>query len=212
MAEHVDHGVDAADMIEQQEDQGHVAPALLARGLQKTVEIEQTRLRRARRAGTEQDQPGRSRVPQTRHQRRRARRGAPLEPARAGDVRWLLENLSDAIGQARDKDVLIYVHGAKVNFYNACAFTAQLDHFMGRDMTSVAFSWPTRQNIFSYAFGSDVRRAYDSGAALATLIELLAMVTPARRIHVLCWSAGGRVTTRALTTLRERHPDEDEDD
>lgn len=137
---------------------------------------------------------------------------SPSEAARAGDVRWLLENLSDAIGQARDKDVLIYVHGAKVNFYNACAFTAQLDHFMGRDMTSVAFSWPTRQNIFSYAFGSDVRRAYDSGAALATLIELLAMVTPARRIHVLCWSAGGRVTTRALTTLRERHPDEDEDD
>ena len=135
----------------------------------------------------------------------------PAEAAHAGDVGWLLENLSDAIDQARNKDVLIYVHGAKANFYNACAFTAQLDHFMGRDMTSVAFSWPTRQDIFAYAFGSDVQRAYDSAAALATLIELLAVVTPVRRIHVLCWSAGARVTTRALATLRERHLDEEDE-
>ncbi len=132
----------------------------------------------------------------------------PAGAAHAGEVGWLLENLSDAIDQARDKDVLIYVHGAKVNFYNACAFTAQLDHFMGRDMTSVAFSWPTRQDVFSYVFGSDLQRAYDSAVALATLIELLAAATPARRIHVLSWSAGGRVATRALATLRERHPDE----
>lgn len=131
----------------------------------------------------------------------------PAEAAHVGPVGWLLENLSDAIDQARDKDVLIYVHGAKVNFYNACAFTAQLDHFMGRDMTSVAFSWPTRQDVFSYAFGSDLGRAYDSAVALATLIELLAAATPARRIHILSWSAGGRVVTRALSTLRDRHPD-----
>ena len=134
----------------------------------------------------------------------------PTEAAGPSEAGWLLEDLNDSISEARDRDVLIYVHGAKVNFYNACAFAAQLDHFMGRDMTSMAFSWPTRQDIFAYAFGSDVKRAYQSAPALASLLELLAEQSDARRIHVLSWSAGGRVATRALAILREKHPQESE--
>jgi esterase/lipase superfamily enzyme len=123
------------------------------------------------------------------------------EPEQAG---WLIEDLNDAIADARDQDLLIYVHGAKVNFYNACAFAAQLDHFMGRDMTSIAFSWPTRQDVFAYVTGSDVKRAYDSSSALASLIELLAAETPARQIHILSWSAvsvseSARPTSRRAT-------------
>ena len=134
----------------------------------------------------------------------------PTEAAGPSEAGWLMEDLNDSISEARDRDVLIYVHGAKVNFYNACAFAAQLDHFMGRDMTSMAFSWPTRQDIFAYAFGSDVKRAYQSAPALASLLELLAEQSDARRIHVLSWSAGGRVATRALAILREKHPQESE--
>lgn len=132
----------------------------------------------------------------------------PEDAAAPSAAGWMLEDLGDAIADARDTDVLVYVHGAKVNFYNACAFAAQLDHFMGRDMTAVAFSWPTRQNLLAYALGSDRTRAYESAPALASLLELLATATDARRIHVLSWSAGGRVATRALASLRERHPDE----
>ncbi|MHC4991439.1 MAG: alpha/beta hydrolase, partial [Planctomycetota bacterium] len=124
---------------------------------------------------------------------------------------WLLLNLIDSIENARDQDVLVFVHGAKVNFYNACAFAAQLDHFMGRDMTSVAFSWPTRQDILSYGLGGDRKRAYDAAEGLATVLEVLANETPARRIHVLCWSAGGRVMAEAFRVLRSRHPEESED-
>jgi hypothetical protein len=126
-------------------------------------------------------------------------------PSMAG---WLIEDLNDSIADSRDKDLLIYVHGAKVNFYNACAFAAQLDHFMGRDMTSLAFSWPTRQNIFSYALGGDVRRAHSSAGSLASLIDLLAHASDARRIHILSWSAGGRVATEAFVVLRDRYPGE----
>jgi esterase/lipase superfamily enzyme len=135
----------------------------------------------------------------------------PVEAAKPDQAGWIIEDLNHAVTAARDKDVLIYVHGAKVNFYNACAFAAQLDHFMGRDMTSVAFSWPTRQDIFAYVAGSDVRRAYDSATALASLIELLAAETTARRIHVLSWSAGARLATQTFVALRERHPDESEE-
>lgn len=120
---------------------------------------------------------------------------------------WILEDIEQSIAAARDKDILVYVHGAKVNFYNGCAFAAQLDHFMGRDMTSVAFCWPTRQRITAYALGGDRDRAYTSAESLASLLELLADGTPARRIHVLCWSAGGRVTTEAIRLLRERNPE-----
>jgi len=75
-------------------------------------------------------------------------------------------------------------------------------------MTSVAFSWPTRQNIFAYALGDDKQRAYRSAAALNSFITLLAEKTDARRIHILTWSAGGRLVTSALAQLRARHPDE----
>lgn len=139
-------------------------------------------------------------------------------PADAGGVRdvggaaaWLMADLNSSIESARDRDLLIYVHGAKVNFYNANAFAAQLDHFMGRDMTSLAFSWPTRQNILAYGTGSDVRRAYTAAPALTSLLELLAAESSARRIHIICWSAGGRVVNTALRELHARHADEGQD-
>jgi esterase/lipase superfamily enzyme len=128
-----------------------------------------------------------------------------------GALAWLMANMNASIESARDKDLLIYVHGAKVNFYNANAFAAQLDHFMGRDMTSLAFSWPTRQNIVAYGSGADVKRAYRAAPALTSLLEELAQDSVARRIHIVCWSAGGRVVTAALRQLYERHAGEEQD-
>jgi hypothetical protein len=134
----------------------------------------------------------------------------PESPAsdESGALAWLIADMNGAIESSRDDDLLIYVHGAKVNFYNASAFAAQLDHFMGRDMTSLAFSWPTRQNIVSYGSGADVQRAYRAAPALTSLIEELAAASVARRIHIVCWSAGARVVTSALKELYERHADE----
>ncbi len=122
-----------------------------------------------------------------------------------GTAALFLEAVDASIGSARDRDLMIYVHGAKVNFYNANVFAAQLDHFTGRDMTSLAFSWPTRQSILHYGTGLDVRRAYRAAPQLATLLDLLARETSARRIHLICWSAGGRVVNEALRILHDRH-------
>ncbi len=124
---------------------------------------------------------------------------------------WWVADLADTIGDARDKDLLIYVHGAKVDFYNGNAFAAQLDHFMGRDMTSLAFCWPTHQDIISYGIGTDLRRTEAASDALATLIAIVSEKTPARRIHILAWSAGARVLTGALASLRDRYTGEDDD-
>lgn len=122
-----------------------------------------------------------------------------------GAAAWLMDDINVSIESARDDDLLIYVHGAKVNFYNANAFAAQLDHFMGRDMTSLAFAWPTRQNILAYGTGGDVKRAYRAAPALTSLLEILADRSVARRIHIVCWSAGGRVVNAALQELHARH-------
>ena len=118
-----------------------------------------------------------------------------------------LSMIDDSIIRARDNDLLIYVHGAKVNFYNAGAFAAELDLFTRRDMTVMTFAWPTHQNIFSYAIGQDVRRAYNSAQALADLLVLVAEQTSARNVHIVSWSAGGRVVTAALQLLHQRYPD-----
>jgi hypothetical protein len=128
-----------------------------------------------------------------------------------GAAAWLMDDLNSTIASARDRDLLIYVHGAKVNFYNANAFAAQLDHFMGRDMTSLAFSWPTRQNLLAYGSGADVERAYRAAPALTSLLELLARESIARRIHIVCWSAGGRVVNEALALLHARHASDGQD-
>ena len=115
--------------------------------------------------------------------------------------------INQRLAESDDSDIFIYVHGAKVNFYNGCAYTAQMAHFMGREMVSVAFSWPTRQNLFAYAAGTDFQRSYESGEALASFIEFLGAKTDAERIHILCWSAGARVFSTALVRLRDRYPE-----
>ena len=56
-----------------------------------------------------------------------------------------------------------------------------------------------------------MRRAYEAAPALASLLELLARESVARRIHIICWSAGGRVVTSALQRLHVRHGAEGED-
>lgn len=120
------------------------------------------------------------------------------------ESREFIETVNERVAAIGCDDIFIFVHGAKVNFYNACAFTGQLAHFMGRDMIGIAFAWPTNQDIFSYASGRDVHRAYEAGAALASFIEFLGEHTTARRIHILSWSAGARVVSSALYDLSNR--------
>ena len=102
---------------------------------------------------------------------------------------------------AKDPELILYVHGAKVNFYDACVFAAELNHFAGRDMVPIAFSWPTHQDILRYLSGEDVARARASVRTFESLLRTLAERTTARRINIVCWSAGGRVVSRALEDL-----------
>jgi esterase/lipase superfamily enzyme len=104
-----------------------------------------------------------------------------------------------------DDQILLYVHGAKFTFEAALAQTAEVNHFAGRDMVGVAYAWPSHKDIIAYGFGVDVQRANHSGPILADLIELLATHTDAKEIHLLSWSAGGRIAARAVVNLRRKY-------
>jgi esterase/lipase superfamily enzyme len=113
------------------------------------------------------------------------------------------------LAKAQDKEIMVYVNGTKVDFLNAVAMTAEIDHFAGRDFVGLAFSWPSHQNILYYLLRVDVTRAKDSSGALRALLEFLAAHTTAERINILSYSAGGRVASKALYELRSAYPDLD---
>ncbi len=138
---------------------------------------------------------------------------AALNPASAesrqlalpSSLQGFVDQINAALDRARDKEIMLYVHGTKNSFENALILTAELDHFTGRDFVSFAFAWPSHQNILEYFFGVDVRRAMDSTLALHTLIDFLSRYTRAEHINILSYSAGGRVTSEALEELYTTH-------
>lgn len=131
---------------------------------------------------------------------------APLEGPLSEEVRAYIDAIDRELAKARDKQIIIYVHGTKVDFTNAAVLTGELEHFAGRDFVGLAFAWPSHQNIANYLVGQDVHRARRSSKALAQLIDLLARHSRAEGINLIAYSAGGRVTSLALKELHDRHP------
>ncbi len=115
-------------------------------------------------------------------------------------------NINNKLANVIDKEIIIYVHGAKGSFLKSVALTAELDHFSGRDFIGIAFSWPSHQDIISYIVGDDVQRAQHSTASLRTLIEFLAKHTKVKHINVICYSAGGKIVSRAIHEMRQNNP------
>lgn len=121
------------------------------------------------------------------------------------ELQTFIDSINAELDAALDKEIMLYVHGTKVDFANSVILTAEVDHFAGRDFIGVAFAWPSHQNILSYLFGTDVRRALDSSQPLHQLITLLSEHTTAEHINILAYSAGCRIASKALHELREAH-------
>jgi len=119
------------------------------------------------------------------------------------DLLRLLAELDKALEKSLDKDLLIFVHGAKNDFYRSVGQAAQYRHFTGRHSVVLAFVWPSMENILRY--GADVRHATASAPMLATLVELLATHTQARNINILGYSLGAVVVSNSLYQLHQRH-------
>ncbi len=100
------------------------------------------------------------------------------------------------------KDLTIYVHGAKNTFYWSVAQGAQYQFFTGNNAMVLTFSWPSPGSIWGYQ--TDKAQADAAADDLACLIELLAAHSEFHRLHLIAYSAGGRVAGGALSILGAR--------
>lgn len=123
-----------------------------------------------------------------------------------------IDAINKELDKAVDKEIMVYVHGTKVNFANAAILTAEVDYFAGRDFVGLAFAWPSHQNILYYLSGIDVRRALNSSPALTSLLVLLAEHTKAEHINILAYSAGCKVASKALFEMRHAFSELDSDE
>lgn len=119
----------------------------------------------------------------------------PLTPEAA---QWFQE-IDQALEKSRDKDVIIYVHGANTTVERAAGQAAQLHHFTGRNAIVILFAWPTAENFLRYS--RDMVTAFGAAPHLAKLIELLDANTKAQKIDVFTYSAGGTVGSDALALV-----------
>ena len=121
------------------------------------------------------------------------------------ELQEFVDLINSELAQAVDKEIMVYVHGTKVDFAHATILAAEIDHFAGRDFVGLAFAWPSHQNILYYLLGIDVRRALHSSAALQSLLVLLSEHTMAEHINILAYSAGCKVASKALFELRQTY-------
>jgi esterase/lipase superfamily enzyme len=114
--------------------------------------------------------------------------------------------INQELASAVDKEIMLYVHGTKNNFEDAVVLAAELDHFSGRDFVSFAFCWPSHQNIISYFLKTDIYRAWHSTQSLRAVINFLSRYTQVEHINIICYSAGGKVVSKALLEMRQAYP------
>ena len=108
---------------------------------------------------------------------------------------WLSAVEAD-LQSRRDRDIVIYVHGANTTVERGVGQAAQLHHFTGRNSTVIAYVWPTAENFLRYS--RDIHTALGAAPHLARLVSLLAAHTSAEHIDIMTYSAGGTVGSEAM--------------
>lgn len=108
------------------------------------------------------------------------------------------------------KDVYIFVHGYKVVYENPVLVSAELWHFLGYDGAFVAYAWPSTPSKFAYIKDSDTSNGFARNFRI--LLETIASKTDVENIHVVAYSNGTRLVTRAMEQIALKHYDESRED
>ena len=109
------------------------------------------------------------------------------------------EAINAQLARSKNKHVYIYVHGYKVVYENPVLVSAELWHFLGYDGAFIAYAWPSTPSKFAYIKDSDTSSGFARNFRL--LLESIASNTDAEQIHVLGYSNGTRLVTRAMEQL-----------
>ncbi len=108
--------------------------------------------------------------------------------------------LQQRLSRSSVKDLYIFVPGFKVDFTYPVLVAAELWHYLGYPGAFIAYSWPSRQRLRDYL--TDVETTAFTAQHFRMLLAYLAENTDARRIHILCFSAGARIVSQTLHELR----------
>ena len=113
------------------------------------------------------------------------------------------DRFADAINaqlaRSKLKHVYIYVHGYRVVFENPLLVSTELWHFLGYEGVFVAYAWPSTPSRWAYIKDTDTSEGYARNLRL--LIETIAKNTDVEQIHILAYSNGTRLATRAMEQL-----------
>ena len=129
--------------------------------------------------------------------------GAPVPPDATAKF---AQQINAQLARSKRKDVYIYLHGYKVVYENPLLVGAELWHFLGYDGVFIAYAWPSTPSKFAYLKDSDTSAGFARNFRL--LLEFLSEETDVEEIHVVGYSNGTRLVTRALEQLALIHQDE----
>src|SRR5215813_12445381 len=123
--------------------------------------------------------------------------------------RELVAAIDRQVEREPDRSVVIYIPGYRATFDQVMVLMGSWAHFLGRNSTVIAFSWPTGTNFWNYLLDCPRARAFVPD--IARLITLVAEQSQARRLNLVAFSCGSPLLAQALVQLRQAHPDEDRD-
>jgi esterase/lipase superfamily enzyme len=104
---------------------------------------------------------------------------------------------------SKRKHIYIYTHGYRVIFENPILVGMELWHFLGYDGVFVAYAWPSTPSRWAYLKDTETAAGYARN--LRIFLEYLAEETDADEIHVIGYSAGTRLVSRAFEQLALIH-------
>ena len=131
--------------------------------------------------------------------------GMSREDGEVGEAeRRFLARIDERLARARNRQLVLYVHGYRVTFDEISVQMGSFAHYLGHG-AMVTFQWPTGLNFWNYV--TDCPRAERYIPDIERLIALLAR-SSAEKINVMAYSCGSPLVAAALVRLRGRHPAE----
>ncbi|WP_363350217.1 alpha/beta hydrolase [Methylocystis echinoides] len=103
---------------------------------------------------------------------------------------------------AKNRRVLVFVHGFNTRFETALFNFAQIFHDSGAEAAPILFSWPSRGGVFNYVY--DRESATFSRDALEKLLRRLAESQNVTEVSVLAHSMGAWLAMESLRQIAIR--------
>ena len=100
-------------------------------------------------------------------------------------------------------EILVFIHGFNVNFYDAVRRTAQMAYDLKFQGVPILYSWPSHGALSQYV--ADIDGADWSATHLKEFLLTLSTQSEHKRIHIIAHSMGSRVLMRALESLSGQH-------